>query len=172
MKNIKLIIILTSLVFANLPLTTSASVVDENQLKLVGEGKMSFLFWDVYLLRLYTANGEYKTRQHPLALEFNYLMDIEAKDLVEETVNQWREQDMSEHKDEQDWVEQLNNLWPDIQDGDQLLFIVDENKHSQFYYNQNYRGVIQSSEFSERFSAIWLSEKTTAPKVRKKLLGD
>lgn len=172
MKTLKLLILASFLTAALSSANSNASIVENTGLKLVGEGKMSFLFWDVYLARLYTPSGDYKNTLSPMALEFNYLMDIEAKDLIEETVNQWRKQKMQQHEDEKLWTEQLFAIWPDVAEGDQLLFVVDENHHSRFYHNQNLVGTIESKDFSKRFSAIWLSEKTTAPKVRKKLLGD
>ena len=171
MKTFKLLLLVSFLTVASTAADKHASIVENTGLKLVGEGKMTFLFWDVYLARLYTPSGGYKNTLTPLALEFNYLMDIEAKDLIEETVNQWRKQKMQRHDDERLWLEQLNAIWPNVAEGDQLLFVVDENHYSRFYHNQNYLGVIESIDFSKRFSAIWLSENTTAPKVRKKLLG-
>ena len=132
---------------------------------------MSVLFWDVYLAKYYTPSGAYQAEIAPLALEFNYMMDIEAEDLIEETINQWRELELDVHPQEQSWAEQLSTIWPNVNDGDQLLFRVDDQLNSRFYYNQEFVGAIESKEFSQRFAAIWLSENTTAPKVRKKLLG-
>lgn len=169
---LKTLVLTTTLILSNLPSVSHARVVENSGLKLVGEGVMSVLFWDVYLAKYYTPSGDYTQEISPLALEFNYMMDIDAKDLVEETINQWRELDLDQHPDEKQWAEQLNTIWPDVEDGDQLIFRVNEQLHSRFYYNQQWVGTIESREFSERFAAIWLSEDTTAPKVRKKLLGN
>ena len=172
MKNHFKILLVTFLLVLNTQASVSyATVTDKSGLKLVGEGVMSVLFWDVYLARYYTPSGVYQNSLAPLALEFNYMMDIEAADLIDETINQWRELDLEEHPDEKQWAEQLYSIWPDVADGDQLIFRIDERLHSRFYYNQEWVGTIESKDFSERFAAIWLSEKTTAPKVRKKLLG-
>ena len=168
---VKTLLLSSTLMFSSLPTISQATVVENSGLKLVGEGVMSVLFWDVYLAKYYTPSGSYSQELSPLALEFNYMMDIDAKDLVEETINQWRELDLDEHPQEKQWAEQLNVIWPDVAEGDQLIFRVNDQLHSRFYYNQQYVGSIESREFSERFAAIWLSEKTTAPKVRKKLLG-
>ncbi len=168
---LKPIALTLALTLSNASMATTTAVVDRSGLKLVGEGVMSVLFWDVYLARFYTTSGSYQAEISPLALEFNYMMDIEANDLIEETINQWREIGLDVHPLEGKWSEQLATIWPDVNDGDQLLFRVDEQLNSRFYYNQKFVGSIESSEFSQRFAAIWLSEKTTAPKVRKKLLG-
>jgi hypothetical protein len=147
---------------ANQPPTT--------QLKIVGEGKMSYLFWDIYNLKLYTATGNYEGLIKDTALEFNYLRDIKSIELVNETENQWRELKLDVHPEEAKWLAQLKTLWPDITEGDQLIFYINDKGYSEFYYNGKYTGVIESVEFSDRFKQIWLSEDTTAPKVRQKLL--
>ena len=144
----------------------------QESLKLVGEGMMSYLFWDVYLARLYTKSGTYDQQSNDTAIEFNYELDIKSAALVEETIKQWRELNLDEHPQEAEWANALLEIWPDISEGDQLLFHIDENGHAQFYYNNQFRGEIASPEFSTRFKSIWLSKDTTAPKVRKKLLGD
>ena len=168
---LKALALTTALILSTLPTDHQAKVVENSGLKLVGEGVMSVLFWDVYLAKYYTPSGAYNQELSPLALEFNYMMDIDAKDLVEETINQWRELELDEHPEEKQWAEQLNVIWPNVADGDQLIFRVNDQLHARFYYNQEYVGTIESKEFSDRFAAIWLSENTTAPKVRKKLLG-
>lgn len=143
----------------------------QESLKLVGEGMMSYLFWDVYLARLYTKTGAYESEVRDTAIEFNYKLDIESKDLVEETIKQWRELELEEHQEEPQWANSLLEIWPDVKEGDQLLFYIDATGHANFYFNNQFRGQIPSKEFSARFKSIWLSEDTTAPKVRRKLLG-
>ena len=59
----------------------------------------------------------------------------------------------------------------DVQKGDAITLYVDETGASYFYFNQQYLGVINDPVFSEQFAAIWLSEKTTRPGFRDKLLG-
>ena len=174
MRHIKLLICLFVLLSSTLNSATTkteATVPPTAQLKEVGQGKMSYLFWDIYLLKLYTATGAYEGAIKSTALEFNYLRDIEALDLVDETENQWRKLKLDVHPEELTWLNQLKDYWPDIKEGDQLIFYINEIGHAEFYYNEKYTGTVASIEFSDRFKQIWLSEETTAPKVRRKLLG-
>ena len=168
-KNIHLHIILLLL----LPLSSVSAqqvAIPIEQLTLVGSGKMSYLFWDIYIAKLYTQTGIYNNDHTMTALEFNYLRDIKAEDLVNETLKQWRNLKLKQHEDEQQWLRQLITLWPDISEGDQLVFFINAQGHAEFYYNGNLTGSLDSTEFSYRFKQIWLSDKTSAPGVRRKLI--
>ena len=65
----------------------------------------------------------------------------------------------------------LNGMWPDIEKGDQLLLRVTEELASRFVFNGQVVGSISDPAFTERFLAIWLSEKSSYPEQRKQLLG-
>lgn len=142
------------------------------QLSLVGSGKMSYLFWDIYIVKLYTPSGSYSDDHTITALEFTYLRDIKAEELVNETRKQWRKLNLDQHQEETNWLQQLLTLWPDISESDQLVFYVNKHGHAEFYYNGKITGILESPEFSQRFKNIWLSNKTTAPDVRRKLIGN
>ena len=58
-------------------------------LKAVGEGVMSYMFWDLYRAKLATTDGDYQAGEHPVRLTLTYLRDIEASDIVKATFDQW-----------------------------------------------------------------------------------
>ena len=142
----------------------------ELQLITVGEGQLSVLFWDVYKARLLTHTGQYVEGQ-PLALEFTYLRDFTKDQLIEETLSQWRELELEPLEQESQWALQLGQIWPDVKEQDRIMFYIDKEGRTRFYFNGNYSGSIRDIEFAKRFAAIWLDEKTSAPDVRKQLLG-
>ena len=61
-------------------------------------------------------------------------------------------------------------MWPDIKEGDSLSLLIHQGR-SVFYFNQQYIGVINPSDFGQIFLAIWLSENTSEPELRRELLG-
>jgi len=140
-------------------------------LKKVGESTLSYLFWDLYHARLYTESGTYQKQEDNYALEFNYLLDIKAKDLIKETKIQWRKQKLVKHANEQAWLTALSTIWPNVDEGDQILFYVTSEGYSEFYYNNKFVGRIKSEQFSRRFSNIWLGTNSTEPELRDKLKG-
>lgn len=139
-------------------------------LQLVGEARLSVLFWDVYDSRLYTEDGRYDEGQRPLRLEIRYLMEIKADALVEQTAKEWRHLNF-DHPNRDDWLTQLNQLWPDVDKGDTITLELDENNRSLFYLNGMLLGDMQDPDFGEHFVAIWLSPDTSRPRVREALLG-
>ncbi|WP_088332138.1 chalcone isomerase family protein [Lacimicrobium sp. SS2-24] len=138
-------------------------------LQKVGEAKLEVWFWDVYHSSLYTDSGEYAPGRYPVALKIDYLRDISAGDLVEATAEQWQKLGYSQQQIAP-WLEQVNQLWPDISKGDQLIFRVNPQQTGTFYYNQQALGNIDSPEFCAAFLNIWLSPDTEYPKLREKLI--
>lgn len=137
----------------------------------IGEGTFSVLFWDLYHSQLLTTSGDYPVLQENEALLFkiNYFADISRDDLIERTVEQWQHIGIAELTYQQ-YLDDLNNIWPDIVKGDSLALVIN-NGHSHFYFNENYIGKITDDKFGQLFIDIWLSEKTSQPALRSALLG-
>ena len=137
----------------------------------VGQAKLEFLFWDIYNSELYSPDGVFAQDTYPLALKIEYLRDIDADDLVDKTAEEWEKLGYS---DEQiaPWLSEIKTIWPDINKGDELLLIVDEDKSSRFFYNHELIGDMQDTTFGPSFLAIWLDENCSFPKLRKKLIGE
>lgn len=140
-------------------------------LRLVGEGKLTVWFWDVYEAQLFSQNGRYQEQAYPLALRLTYLRDFDKKDLVSETRKQWEKLGFKNNDQQQQWLSVLNDQWRDVKEGDSITLYIDGDKTSQFYLNQEALGEMKDQAFSEAFLAIWLSENTSAPKVRKQLIA-
>jgi len=141
-----------------------------DELKKVGEAKLKVLFWDVYNSSLYSRTGQYQADTFPLALKIHYLRDIDAKDLIERTQDEWEKLGIEKAKFSS-WVTLLRDIFPDIKKGDTLLLNVNENQHSEFYFNGQTIGKITDQTFGKSFLSIWLDEKSSYPKVRNKLIG-
>lgn len=137
----------------------------------VGSSKFTFLFWDIYHSTLYTKSGFYLPKKPPteLIFEIEYLKDISATELVERTIEQWQHLGYSQDQYNQ-FIPKLKDIWPDIYAGDKLALLVVDNK-STFYFNNFKVGVIEQTEFSQLFLAIWLSDNTSEPELRAELLG-
>ncbi|ALU41892.1 chalcone isomerase family protein [Pseudoalteromonas rubra] len=172
------------------PLQASASTTTQlSTLELRGTADLRYLFWDVYSAALYTGGEAYQAEQFPQVLSLTYKRDIEAQELVDATREQWQKQKLVLDNAEQ-WLRQLVQLWPDIQKGNQLILVVDRDKQSRFYFRPDpgaevksalseaelktsarFLGAINDRAFGPAFLAIWLSEKTTEPKLREQLIG-
>lgn len=150
--------------------STLANAAPWQDMELVGKGKLSVLFWDIYNAELFTESGQYQEAQTPIALKLTYLRDIEKKDLISETIKQWGKVGFNDKTKIETWSSKLEQLWTDVSENDAITLYIDKENCSYFFFNDQELGKIDDPEFSQAFLAIWLSEKTTAPKVRKQLI--
>lgn len=154
----------------SLLLTTKVLSMPLDSMQKVGEAKLEVWFFDVYVSKLYTATGRYQEGEYPIALKIRYLRDIDADDLVEQTGKEWKKLGLLNDNSKQ-WMKELQGLWPNIKENDELLFHVTSSDQGQFYFNGEAIGGIDDSAFAEQFLAIWLDERCSYPKLRKKLIG-
>lgn len=150
----------------------SAQAMPDN-VKLVGQGQFSYLFWDLYQAQLYTADGLWSNYQQssPVVLKLTYQRAISKDDFIEATVDQWKHLQGKVSAQHQQWATQLEQLWTDVKKGDQLSCVLMADGTVQFYFNDKLLGDVTDTAFGPAFLDIWLSEKTSAPKLRKKLLN-
>jgi len=153
-------------VFAQL--TSLDELIKEKALNKHGTAKFSVLFWDIYQSHLWSSGEEYAQDNESHLLKIQYLRDIERDDLIEKTVEQWQHLNIPE-KRYLPFVSTLKKLWPDINKGDSLALLKTK-ESSTFYYNDKEIGQIDDPYFSEIFLAIWLSPKTSQPKLREQLI--
>ncbi|WP_299797114.1 chalcone isomerase family protein [uncultured Shewanella sp.] len=154
-------------------LATSASELP----KLIksGEGEMSYLFWTIYRAELYVESLPFDEKVLPKALKIEYFRNIDSEALVDATKEQWGHLGLDEQLISV-WGERLNVIWPDISEGDELIIYVGKDGESTFYSGENGEtvnelGRVNDSEFGPAFLSIWLSDKTSQPELRAKLLG-
>ena len=147
-----------------------ASFAQTANLQKVGEAKLQVLFWPIYESRLFTADGTYQPGRPPLRLEIQYLRDIASEDLVERTAAEWQAQQRF-HPNQEQWLETLGQIWPDVSKNDVISLELREDRHSHFYVNNQWVGSIEDPVFGQQFLDIWLSPDTTRPQLRRQLLG-
>lgn len=151
-------------------LSATATESGAPEMKLVGQAKLSVLFWDVYDSSLYTPSGRFEGIAAPLKLQLVYLRNIASRELVDATREQWQKLGLYRPEHEA-WLAELQRMWPSVKPGDSITLDWSEPQQSRFYFNGRPIGSIDDARFGELFAAIWLSEKTEYPKVRKQLIG-
>lgn len=139
--------------------------------KEVGRGEMQWWWFTLYRARLLTPDGGYSQGTYPLVLEIEYYQEIPSARLLEATVDQWQHLGLDSSRQQQ-WQTTLSELWPDVTEGDKLSLKVTSSQVSQFYFNGKPLSKAMPAGFSDDFLAIWLSEQTSRPSLRKLLLGE
>lgn len=141
--------------------------------KTVGEGDYSYWLWDLYHARLQSADGRFVDYQQsaPLQLELTYARNISKKEFIDATMEQWKIQQGAVLKVHKIWAGELNLLWRDVKKNDKLSAVLQADGLVDFYFNGELLGKTTDPAFGKAFFDIWLSEKTTAPDLRKQLLA-
>lgn len=147
-----------------------------NDLYKHGQGTMQVYFWKLYDAEFYLPSKTLDLTDYPQALKITYLRDIKKKDLIEATKEQWQHIGLT-HDNQNNWLQLLDEIWPDINKNDTLVIRVDNSGASQFFYQKaggntlTLLGDVADPEFGKSFLAIWLSSKTSRPDLREQLLG-
>jgi hypothetical protein len=139
-------------------------------LKMQGEGTMRFFGLKVYDVRLWTLMSRF-THAEPFALELVYDMSLRGKDIAERSVTEMRGIGIKDEDKLKRWGEQMAKVFPDVKAGDALIGVSIPGKEARFYNREKLIASIPDPEFARAFFDIWLSDKTSAPSVRSKLLG-
>lgn len=136
----------------------------------VGTGRLSVVFWDVYDATLYAPNGKWDAHK-PYALSIRYFREIEGGDIADRSAEEIRKQGFSDEATLSQWQTQMRNIFPGVRSGSELTAVYTAQQSTNFYADGKPIGSIKNPEFSMHFFNIWLSEKTSEPELRKKLLG-
>lgn len=139
-------------------------------LTLQGEGTMRFFGMKVYDIRLWTGMQRF-THAEPFALELIYDMTLKGRDIAERSVTEMRGIGIKDEAKLKRWGEEMAKAFPDVKAGDALIGVSIPGKEARFYNREKLIAAIPDPEFAKAFFDIWLSDKTSAPSVRSKLLG-
>lgn len=158
-----------------LPLFFAPSVFSGpvSHLHKVGEGEMSYLFWTLYEAQYFIGETKQELQEADKgarALRIEYYRAIDSQALIEATADQWQHLGYGQNEITA-WVALLEKMWPSVEQGNSLTLKVSAAKLSQFYFNDDSIGVIEDPSFGDAFLAIWLSEGTSEPELRARLLG-
>ena len=170
-KGIRALIMLATLCCVMLapPLSAKDAAVAQSGLRLVGQGQMNWMFFDLYQAHFYSADGHYQEGQTPLALTLRYQKKISRDALIDATITEWQRLNIQMAPS---WITQLTRFWPSVKKGDELAIRVDGAGSSRFYFNQIPIGDIEDPAFGPAFLAIWLSSNSRNPKLTQQLKGN
>lgn len=139
-------------------------------LSVRGEAVMRFLGLKVYDVRLWTQMKPF-TYADPFAIELVYDMALKGKDIADRSVKEMRAQGVNDEAKLRRWGDEMRRIFPDIRQGDALIGVSLPGKEARFYNREKLIATVPDPEFAKAFFDIWLSEKSSEPKLRLKLLG-
>ena len=140
-------------------------------LTIHGNAVMRFFGLKVYDVRLWTQMKPF-TYADPFVVELVYDISLKGKDIADRSVKEMRAQGISDEMKLKRWGEEMARIFPDIKQGDTLIGVSLPGKEARFYNRDRLIATVPDPEFAKAFFDIWLSEKTSEPKLRVKLLGE
>ncbi len=136
----------------------------------VGQARFKVWLWKVYDISLYAPKGDWSPNQ-PYALSLTYLRKIKGKDIADRSSQEMRKIGCKNEIKLAAWHAEMQKIFPNVTPGMKLTGIYLPNKKTRFYRDNTLIGQIKDPDFGQCFFSIWLSEKTSEPKLRKKLLS-
>ena len=170
------LIVFLSILFMCISLWINAALADPvtnyiSKAEKVGEARLSVLFWDVYDATLYAPDGIW-SYDKPFALSIRYLRKIDGVDIANRSIEEMREQGLQDDVLLAQWYREIKAIFPDVKKGTVLTAIFLPGQRTDFFENERLIGTVKGNDFLRWFSGIWLSDKTSEPALRKKLLGE
>lgn len=143
------------------------------QPRQVGNGLYSYWGFDIYQASLWAEPG-FDAAALPsqrYALELHYRRSFKGRDIAERSIAEMRRVGSFSEAQAQGWLSAMQAAFPDVAAGDRLTGVNLPGRGVQFYANGKPTREINDPEFARLFFGIWLSEQTSAPKLRLALLG-
>lgn len=144
---------------------------DLTGLSVRGTAALRVIGLKVYDVRLWTQMKPF-SHADPFAVELVYDMSFKGKDIADRSVKEMRSQGFNDEMKLKRWGDEMTKIFPDIQQGDTLIGVSFPGKEARFYNREKLIATVPDVEFSKAFFDIWLSERSSEPKLRLKLLGE
>jgi hypothetical protein len=138
-----------------------------NSAKLQGSGRLNWWGFHIYDASFYrTANPA----ASDFALDIRYYKSFSGTSIANRSVDEMKKIGVPEGQATL-WGKELASFLPDIESGQALTAIYNPSQGTVFYHEGKRIAQVPGADFSKAFFGIWLDPKTSAPKLRKDLLG-
>ena len=106
------------------------------------------------------------------ALELAYLRDFANTDVAKRSILEMRRSAEISEAQAKAWTSEMLRVIPDVKKGDRIMGVNRPGVGALFLVNGKPSGEIRDTEFARLFFGIWLSPKTSEPKLRSALLAE
>ena len=142
-------------------------------LRLGGQGTLRFWGMDIYNARLWVSPGFQADRYAalPLGLTLAYQRDFSAKSIADRSLTEMQRVGDFSTPQANRWRQELQAALPDIKAGDQLTGLYQPGGATLFQMKGQTVGEVKDPDFGPLFFGIWLSPRTSEPRLREALLA-
>jgi Chalcone isomerase-like len=153
-----------------LPTALAKDIPEATALAKHGEAVMRFVGLKVYDIRLWTP-GKPHNDGDLFALELVYDLSLKGAEIAKRSADEMRKVGYTDEAKLKRWGEEMAKAFPDVKKGDTLIGVNVPGKGAKFYNRDKLIADIADAEFAKAFFDIWLSPKTSQPKLRTRLLS-
>ena len=138
----------------------------------LGQARLRFFGLSVYDATLWAGSGfdAQRYEQHRFALELKYLRSFKGRDIAERSIDEMKDLAPIEPAQATRWTQAMSSLFPDVKRGDRITGVHVPGSGARFYLNGRLLGEVADDAFSRLFFGIWLSPKTSQPRMRETLI--
>jgi hypothetical protein len=142
-------------------------------LRAAGQGTLRFWGFDIYSARLWVSPGFQADRYAalPLALTLAYQRDFSAQSIAERSLTEMQRVDDFSPAQGTRWRQALQAALPEIKAGDHLTGLFQPGGPAVFQLKGKTVGEVTDPAFGPLFFGIWLSPRTSEPRLREALLA-
>ncbi len=144
------------------------------QAAALGSGAFRWFGLKLYDARLWAERRSFSAEDWvrvPLALELTYARSLYGTRIADASVDEIKKLGLGSPAQQIAWRDAMKQVFPDVEEGTQLIGIYQPGQATRFYRNGVAIGEVADPEFGRAFFAIWLHPRTSAPKLRAALLG-
>lgn len=138
----------------------------------LGSARLRYWGFDVYDTGLLAPPGFdiQRFEQQTFSLELRYLRAFKGADIATRSIDEMQALAPIDPAQARRWRDAMGALFPDVQRGDRITGVHVPGSGARFYLNGQWLGEVPDDAFSRRFFGIWLSPKTSQPRLREALI--
>ena len=133
-----------------------------------GSGQLRWLVFTAYDAALWTDAPRWSMNA-PFALTLRYRMSFTTGELVERTIEEMDRVSPSNDAHAK-FAQQLSRAFPAVSDGDRITALYVPGQPVRFFHNGRATAEMADPGFADPFFGIWLSPRTSEPRLREALL--
>ena len=124
----------------------------------IGHGTYRKFGFSIYRITLWSA-GDHWDNERPYALHLRYTRDLAKATLVDGICDDLSDEGLADAERLTRWRNLLNQILPDVKDGDELIVMAQSKQKSFLFHNGEKTATITDPEFIQAFFSLWLGER-------------
>ena len=135
----------------------------------VGSGELTWFGLSIYEATLYAPAGSFDPGDG-YALRIDYKRTFSRSQLAKTSLKEM-EKIFGDKADDEKIISRLEEVFCDVRKGDYIIGLHNPGQGAEFFCGDHAQGRLENKELAAAFFAIWLNPATSAPKLRRQLLG-